>query len=297
MFRLSVSFIIARLRVLLLVISTGLVAVWLGLLLTTGIAQYLAQTVSPITPISSAVPSYTNVPASAQPITLWGVASSVSVTAKPAIQRNQPQLQQAQKTLEQFRLNLLGIVITPTYRLAIIRSTQGEQTLMEGEHISPNLLLQRVEPDHVVVVFSGLSFTLWLDDSRLIADTSSNDDMDPLLAQQQYNEARIQEVAQSLRLKPLSIGQYVQFRTLYKNGQWEGVVVAPKDDPDVYRYLGFETNDIIRSVNGHSTNDIAQSDRLWRTFLTEERFEVQVERNGQLETVSIDLSQQPEEAE
>ncbi|WP_157792590.1 type II secretion system protein N [Thiomicrospira microaerophila] len=222
---------------------------------------------------------------------LWGASVNTpsSTVSLAQTAQNNANKQQAEAQIRQLNLQLTGLVITPVYRLAIIRTRRDELTLLEGEQVSPDVLLQQVLVDHVVLVSRGQTFRLWLDDGRL--DGTADDALDPLLAQQLDNEARIQEVAQSLRLKPLSIGNYVQFRTLFKNGRWDGVAIAPKDDPEVYRYLGFETNDIIRAVNGHSTNEIAQSDHLWRRFLTEERFEVSVERNGQLETISIDLSQ------
>ncbi|UQB43240.1 hypothetical protein JX580_05030 [Thiomicrospira microaerophila] len=269
-----------------------LVALWLGMAVAYIYSTYIERTSSELDLFVGRVPPLDiNVPSN--PVTLgrlWGESTGLPPTQK--IESNPKAEQQAQQQIARLNIELLGVIVSPDYRLAIIKTSNRELILLEGESISQTVQLKSVLPDHVIIISQGISFTLWLDDGRLERQVSSAiDEIDPLLAQQQYNEARIQEVAKSLREKPLSIGNYVQFRILFKNGRWDGVAIAPKNDPEVYRHLGFETNDIIKAVNGHSTHEIATSDQLWLQFLTTDRFEVQVERNGQMESLLIDLTQ------
>lgn len=194
-------------------------------------------------------------------------------------------------------LKLMGVVDLTSRGAAIIETASGPQAVLEGEEIQSGVTLLDVYDTQAVISNRGVREKLVLNgmDNPLIA-TDSNDARannrsshdSPGLVEP---SPRFAQISQQLRQSPMSISNYLRFEPINENGKWVGVRIWPKSDKVLFESLGFQDGDRVVSVNGKSIDELSKNPGLWQQFLAESQFDMMVERNGQTEAVSVQLSE------
>lgn len=192
--------------------------------------------------------------------------------------------QQNEEDVTETNLNLevLGIVALPDEKgLVIIKS--GAQTLLVlvGEKIQNRVYLEAVYADYVVIDHNGVLEKLMMSDSNtlLVSDAFGLEETESVLG----------GIKQELKKSPMKIMQYVRFQLINAGKQNASMKLWPKKEAELFNALGLERGDELKMVNGRSIAQLTQKPRLWVKVLNEPVLEMEVERQGQVEYLVVEL--------
>lgn len=210
------------------------------------------------------------------PITLFGRTADEQNTRPGKSDEN------VQKT--RLNLKLLGVLVTPEWGVAIIENAGKSESYGLDETIQQGVVLKEVYPDYVVISHNGL-----LEKLQMITDESvfTHDTTSPELTPRQ--ETILQNAKENALKNPISIMRYVRFQMIQKEGKVTSVKVWPRKEVDIFRSLGLMPGDELTSVDGHSVAELTQSPALWQTMLKKTNLDLTMIRNGQTQSVLVQL--------
>ncbi|MBE0472546.1 MAG: type II secretion system protein GspC [Methyloprofundus sp.] len=215
-------------------------------------------------------------------INLWGVPDRAQPKeVAPVVSKN------IQDT--RLSLTLLGVIKQAEHSVAIIERGRESLVLTVGELVQPNVSLIEIGNDYVVLLHRGKHERLAMEDRAgglITGEVKPVDDLSLSSAEQQ----RLQQINSEIRENPMRMGNYVRFKGVKKNDAWVGIEVSPRREHKIFEAMGLKPGDLIKSINGTQIQELADAPTLWNRFLQESRFDLQVERNGLLETISVDLT-------
>ena len=191
-----------------------------------------------------------------------------------------------QEEVKKTRLNLklLGVLVAPGFGIAIIENKGQSESYSLDETIQKGVVLKEVYPDYVVISHNGLLEKLQMvQDEEVFVQSADSAE----LSERQLKV--LSSVKENALKNPISIMRYVRFQMVQKNGKVDSVKVWPQKEAAIFRSLGFKPGDELKTVDGYTVAELSQSPTLWKTLLTKTNLELTVIRNGQTQSVSVQL--------
>jgi len=194
--------------------------------------------------------------------------------------------QRDEQNVTETRLNLevLGIVALPDEKgLVIIKS--GSQTLLilVGEKIQNGVYLDAVYSDYVVIDHNGVLEKLMMSESNELLESDA-------FGLKNQDESALGTLKKELKKSPMKIMQYVRFQLVNAGKHDASMKLWPKKEPEIFEELGLEAGDVLKMVNGRSIAELTQKPRLWIKVLNESVLEMEVERQGQVAYLVVELN-------
>ncbi|MBE0494044.1 MAG: hypothetical protein IBX48_06840 [Thiomicrospira sp.] len=215
-------------------------------------------------------------------------------TDKPISQQNLSRVASEKLADTRLKLQLLGTIKTGKVGVAILADGGNTLVVSEGEQVINGVELVEVAADYVVLLHRGQHERLAMEDrvAGLVTDESGNKLTESTegLNLSNAEQQRLKKINNEIRENPMRMGNYVRFKGVKKNDAWVGIEVSPRREHKIFEAMGLKPGDLIKSINGAQIQELADAPTLWNRFLQESRFDLQVERNGLLETISVDLT-------
>ena len=183
-------------------------------------------------------------------------------------------------------LVVLGIVALPDDKgLVIIKS--GAKTLLAsvGEEIQSRVYLEAVYSDYVVIDHNGVLEKLMMSESNELLESNAFG-----LNDQKEVGSELNSLKKELKKSPMKIMQYVRFQLINAGKHDTSMKLWPKKDAELFNELGLKAGDVLKMVNGRSIAQLTQKPRLWIKVLNEPVLEMEVERQGQVEFLVVELN-------
>lgn len=251
------------------------------------LAQSLEQASMPILPEFSAT-SQTSVASSGMVNLLYGK------TDKSVNQSTLSSLDAENLTDTRLKLSLLGTIKTGKVGVAILGNGGNTLVVSEGEQVINGVELVEVAADYVILLHRGKHERLAMEDrvAGLVTEESDKNAVGAAggLSLSSAEQQRMKKINNEIRENPMRMANYVRFKGVKKNDVWVGIEVAPRKEHKIFEAMGLKPGDLIKSINGTQVQELADAPTLWNRYLQESRFDLQVERNGLLETISVDLT-------
>ncbi|MDG6777315.1 type II secretion system protein GspC [Thiomicrorhabdus sp. zzn3] len=191
------------------------------------------------------------------------------------------------------KLKLIGVIVSQDKGVAIIEASGTTKVVSEGEEILSGVELLKVLPDQVVILHRGKQEKLMMERSEaaLMQTLSAQSSPTAEASDLSYDQKQtLRNIGEELRQQPVSISKYIRFQPINEDGKWVAVKIWPRAEKEVFESIGFKAGDLLKSINGRSIHEMSQEPALWQAFLNDSRFELGVERKGQLVTLSVDLN-------
>ncbi len=199
-------------------------------------------------------------------------------------------------------LKLRGVVASTQDGLghAIIehRKQQAVYAVDDKLPVSGNVVLAKVMQRQVVLDNGGTYELLTLfEDSEL--DTQLPASSAPVATEREPRriDKRVDDGASALARSyreqlyrdPQSLAEVVSVNAVRENGELLGYRIAPGARREQFEQLGFRSGDLVTGINGIALNDPANTMRLYQTMRTAAEATFELQREGELLTLSVSL--------
>ena len=208
-------------------------------------------------------------------------------------------------------LTLTGVVSSSVkdQGAAIIENRNQQQTYGIGEKIEgTNASLKEVYADRVIIKNGSSSETLMLDgvDYNKISNQSINQ---PIQAPVTISQPNTQDpgrrtlsddaiqASKELQDQPASFIDYIAVSPHRPNGELLGYRVSPGKKPALFKAAGLKSGDVITDINGLDLTDMQQAIEAMNMLKELQSLQMSVQREDELITIYLDLSQGEEEPE
>jgi len=192
-------------------------------------------------------------------------------------------------------LKLIGLLADDReqYSRALIAQGAEENSYAIGDDVARGVTLQAIFPDRVILSRNGRLETL-----RLERDTpGAGGDGAPPVA---LNEERaapgtpppLAQIRDEVLKDPAKASEYVRVQPANVGGQLKGYRVYPGKDRSAFTAAGLRPGDLVTSVNGVQLDDPAKAVQMLGDLGQAGQVNLVVERGGQSQNISINLSQQ-----
>lgn len=233
--------------------------------------------------------------AALQALHLFGEAGSQQVVVaevKPVAEGIEDQARKTSLAIE-----LQGIVYSsePSEALAImlIKGQPDQYYIGDKLPLSQRVELAKVLVDRVIIDNSGRYEAVWLYDENDKPRTASNaKTADAAKLQDLRGEKDATELARDYRSRlyknPSSLAEAVRITPAQQDGQMLGYRVSPGRDREQFKAFGFESGDIVTSINSVSLDDPSKALEVYKMMRTAREASFTVNRKG--ETVQLMVS-------
>jgi len=190
----------------------------------------------------------------------------------------------------QLSLELRGTITAtdPEKALAIIAERGGDEKVYAiGDGISGGASLHSVHTDRVILKRAGRLETLRLPRSE---DTGSIRSSPPARRASFTRPAPAQTVREVVQQNSLTLTDVIRPQPVFKDGQQQGYRVYPGRQRQQFAQLGLRPGDLVTQINGMALNDPARGMEIFRSLGDATSVSVTVERNGQMEVLTLDTS-------
>ena len=194
-------------------------------------------------------------------------------------------------------LTLIGLLADDReqYSRALI-ATQGadEKAYAIGDDVARGVMLQAIFPDRVILSRGGRLETLRLERDKPGA-AGPGVPLPPVAAAPEDSEAgsapQLARVRDEVLKDPAKASEYVRVQPANVGGQLKGYRVYPGRDRSAFTSAGLRPGDLVTSVNGVQLDDPAKALQLLGDLGQAGQVNLVVERGGQSQNISINLSQ------
>lgn len=220
-------------------------------------------------------------------------------------------------------IDLRGVLAgeDPKRGRAFIADANGERGYAVGQEVAPGVLLDAVYPDRVALSRGGtievlklrmpagaasapaatrtpnaaMAVTPFTAPAKPASTATANAPIDRNLFGQvtaqnlPMNGVDMDKVKQQLGVDPTVLANQITPMPVMENGKFVGVRLNGGQHADVLAKLGLQPDDIVTAVNGAPVTDPARMASAVSALSTASRIEVQVRRNGQSQTLTVDL--------
>ncbi len=188
-------------------------------------------------------------------------------------------------------LTLNGTVASdiPKYSVAIISDGGKDQEVyIIGESVGNNATLHAIYADRVVLNENGMLTNLKL--PREFEDApASSVRRETTTTRQELDESQsIQAVVAQNLTKLTDVIRPTPYRV---GGEQVGFRVYPGRDRKQFAALGLRPGDIITDIDGQALSDASQAMQIFQSLGTAEQVTVSIDRDGQIETLTLKTSQ------
>lgn len=188
----------------------------------------------------------------------------------------------------QMSLVLSGVFATgdPTKGLAIIGdSAQSTKVYTVGAAVRPGTKLHAVYADRVILDRNGQLEALALP-KQMAAGVAINRPTAPSAGG---------GIAQSLRrvaeTNPSAFAEIIRPQPVFANGVQRGYRVYPGRNRQQFARLGLQPGDLVLAINGTPLDDPQRGPEIFNTMGTSDRVNVTIERNGQSQEMTLNMTQ------
>ncbi|PAY01362.1 type II secretion system protein GspC [Pseudoalteromonas sp. HM-SA03] len=213
--------------------------------------------------------------------------------AKPD-SKPQPVVSDAPETTLNVRLTgIVAVSQDDGAGLAIIESQGRQETYSVDAPITgTRAKLARVLPDRVILDVSGRFETLMLDGiefSRTVAMPTKpkkivNSTTSPTPSRNELANRR-----QELLSDPGKLFDYIKISPERRNGELIGYRLTPGKDPELFKQVGLQANDLAIAINGFQLTDMKQAMSAINELRTSTDANITIERGGQVMDVQFSL--------
>ena len=190
-------------------------------------------------------------------------------------------------------LKLIGLLADDReqYSRALIASGTEELSYAVGDDVGRGVTLQAIFPDRVILSRNGRLETLRLERD---APGAGGDSAPPPVAAAEERPASPPPLAQirdEVVKDPSKASEYVRVQPANVGGQLKGYRVYPGKDRSAFSASGLRPGDLVTAVNGVQLDDPAKALQLLGDLGQSGQVNLVVERGGQTQNISINLSQ------
>ncbi|MEJ2515230.1 MAG: type II secretion system protein GspC [Gammaproteobacteria bacterium] len=190
----------------------------------------------------------------------------------------------------QLSLELRGTIAAtdPDEALAIISERGGEEKVFAiGDPVPGGASLHSVYTDRVILRRAGRLETLRLPRSDETAALQRSAPAQRASFSRSAPAATIRDVVQQ---NAISFTDVIRPQPVFRDGQQQGYRVYPGRQRQQFAQLGLRPGDLVTQINGMSLNDPARGMEIFRSLADATSVSVTVERNGQMEVLTLDTS-------
>lgn len=238
-------------------------------------------------------------------IHLFGEAGAAPIeSVRPA---SQEQAFNATKT--RLSLTLEGIVHTlddsKSIAVIVYQGKQDQYRLGDKLPVGSSVKLVKVFLDHVILDNAGNYESLWLydenkpskrsasrgSDSGARAKISSTDTTVTDMRSDQTATSLANDYRDKLYTNPQSLADVLRISPAQKDGKLVGYRVSPGKDKSQFALLGFESNDIVTSINGIELDEPSKALEVYKLMRSATEAAFIVDRSGDLVEVLVSLQE------
>jgi type II secretion system protein C len=185
-------------------------------------------------------------------------------------------------------LTLIGILNQKDQQLAIIKQGNGKERIFKlNDIIVNNVSIKEIYSKYIIIENNGHSEKLNLKRRDINFSKKQTKNISLISAP---NKSKLQGYLQQLSVNPKSLLSVVSVRPNYTKSGMRGFVIAPSNEHKLFKELGFKKNDIILSINNSTLNSLSQAITLRKALSHERYFDFEIERTGQIRTLSVNLN-------
>lgn len=199
-------------------------------------------------------------------------------------------------------LKLTGLVATGTAKtsVAIISSNNGpERSYRIGDSIgsAAGVILHAIESDYVVLMRNGKQETLRLPkpenlvSSAILAKPSGGTVRQPSGRPSGALSQRLSDFRQKVVENPSALFSEVQVKPVMADGRIRGYELNSPQNQALLQQAGIMQGDVITHVNGLPLTNAQSMTGVFDQLRTADRIDVTLERNGQPQSVTIDMGE------
>jgi len=202
----------------------------------------------------------------------------------------------------------------PAAGVAVIDAGDGEQAYRAGEAISGGIKLQRVYPDHAVVLRDGVEETLTLTRDRNLQPTeivrqpaaggaraarsgTTNAPSSSAPANAAANGAsqtvhaspQLQQTIDRARQNPEELARRLQIVPVVDGGRMTGIRLSAGTDTSLMNQIGLRPGDVVTAVNGAPVDSLARGQQIIEGLRNASSARVTVLRDGRPTDITITL--------
>lgn len=191
-------------------------------------------------------------------------------------------------------LVLLGVLADSReeFSRALIAQGADEQSYAVGDDVARGVTLQAIFPDRVILSRNGRLETLRLERDK---PGAGGDYAPAAVAENDEREGNSPPPLATIRdevLKdPSKASEYVRVQPANVGGQLKGYRIYPGKDRSAFSAAGLRPGDLVTSVNGVQLDDPAKALQMLGDLGSAGQVNLVVERGGQTQNISINLSQ------
>lgn len=237
-------------------------------------------------------------PSSARPasaIDLNAIANAGLFGRYQAAPTSEASLLNAPETV--LNLTLIGLLADDReqYSRALI-ATQGgdEKAYAIGDDVARGVTLQAIFPDRVILLRGGQLETLRLERDKPGTGGAAVPAPPPVASSADNGDGAAPQLARirdEVLKDPAKASEYVRVQPANISGQLKGYRVYPGRDRSAFTSAGLRPGDLVTSVNGVQLDDPAKALQLLGDLGQAGQVNLVVERGGQTQNISINLSQ------
>ncbi len=200
------------------------------------------------------------------------------------------------------RLKLRGIVAMEdsARSRALIEASNGElNPYAVGATISAGTKLHSIYPDRVLLERGKRLETLRLEKDEPSQTQfsyqsnqrrSSDDDGSAARILDSSTAAKLSNIREELLNDPTKASQYLRVQPARVNGAMRGYRIYPGRNRELFTEAGLRPGDIVTAINGVSLDDPSRSLQLLGDLSSAQQINLQIERGGQSQAVSVSLN-------
>ncbi|MCF7516238.1 type II secretion system protein GspC [Pseudoalteromonas sp. L23] len=213
--------------------------------------------------------------------------------AKPDT-KPQPVVSDAPETTLNVRLTgIVAVSQDDGAGLAIIESQGRQETYSVDAPITgTRAKLARVLPDRVILDVSGRFETLMLDGiefSRTVAMPTKSKKIVNSITSPTPSRNELANRRQELINEPGKLFDYIKISPERRNGELIGYRLTPGKDPELFKQVGLQANDLAIAINGFQLTDMKQAMSAINELRTSTDANITIERDGQVMDVQFSL--------
>jgi general secretion pathway protein C len=235
-------------------------------------------------------------------INLLGVAGAISEPAAEVRPVEDEAVLNASKT--KLNLMLKGIVHTfdtaDSVAVIVYQNQQDQYYIGDKLPAGNEVSLAKVMLDHVILDNAGRFESLWLYDdektTKQVEVPSARSSVKESNLTDRRKKTEVTELAKGYRDRlyknPSSLAEVLRISPAQRNGKMMGYRVSPGRDRKQFSALGFESNDIVTSINGIGLTEPSKALEIYKLMRTATEASFTVDRNGDSVEVLVSLSDQ-----
>lgn len=214
-------------------------------------------------------------------LNLFGEANKVKEVAK-----------KTEEIAPETRLNLtlhgVYVGVVPEQSAAIIGQKAADQKYYSvGGQVMNGVLLKEVHQDHVVLSRNGKS--------EILRFPKPNDKAGPMVARAKRSplpnsQSSLKQYADLIKQEPFKVFEHLRFVPVRRGKVTRGYRVLPQKNRKLYDQTGLRPTDLVQAVNGVKLDDEKKAMALMGTIKEAQTLDLEVLRNGQVETLTLNLN-------